>query len=154
MADKLLLAVLLAAPLTFAQVNPGPRPGPPGAPPTTALNTPPGPPLAGLTQAELAWFQEGLIRFREIDSVSGTQPGASGSGLGPRFNLNSCIGCHAHPGPGGSSPPVNPQIPVATSFGATNTIPSFITQNGPVRLLALSAGPTALPMAVYTISSL
>ena len=64
-----------------------------------------------------------IERFREVDSVSGTQPGATGSGLGPRFNLNSCVGCHAQPGPGGSSPRLNPQIPVATQFGAQNTIP-------------------------------
>jgi CxxC motif-containing protein (DUF1111 family) len=82
----------------------------------------------------MAYFNEGLSRFREVDSVSGTQPGAPGSGLGPRFNLNSCAGCHAHPGPGGSSPQVNPQIPMATNFGATNTIPAFIQQNGPVRV--------------------
>jgi CxxC motif-containing protein (DUF1111 family) len=139
MADKILFAVLLAAPLMFAQVNPGPRPGPP------PLNNPAGTPLIGLTQTELAWFQEGLSRFREIDSVSGTQPGARGSGLGPRFNLNSCIGCHAHPGPGGSSPPLNPQIPVATSYGATNTIPSFITQNGPVRVARFVRNPDGTP---------
>ena len=49
--------------------------------------------------------------------------------------------CHAQPAIGGSSPgqkspqnPVpNPQVALATLDGATNTVPSFITANGPVR---------------------
>ena len=31
-------------------------------------------------------------------------------GLGPRFNLDSCGGCHAAPAIGGTSPAVNPQV--------------------------------------------
>jgi hypothetical protein len=31
------------------------------------------------------------------------------AGLGPRFNLDSCAGCHSQPDIGGSSPAVNPQ---------------------------------------------
>jgi CxxC motif-containing protein (DUF1111 family) len=92
-------------------------------------------PLQGLTPSELASFQEGLRRFNEIDSVTGTQPGATGSGLGPRFNLNSCTGCHAQPTVGGSSPAVNPQVAMATTYGATNEVPSFIHTNGPVRVV-------------------
>jgi CxxC motif-containing protein (DUF1111 family) len=92
-------------------------------------------PLQGLTPSELASFQEGLRRFNEIDSVTGTQPGATGSGLGPRFNLNSCTGCHAQPTVGGSSPAVNPQVAMATTYGATNAVPSFIHTNGPVRVV-------------------
>src|SRR5580700_11536919 len=87
------LAILVAAPLIWAQSDPGPRGGPPSA----------GQPLPGLTAAELAYFTEGATRFREVDSVTGTQPGATGTGLGPRFNLNSCAGCHAQPTIGGSS---------------------------------------------------
>jgi len=117
--------------LTFAQGGPAPPPPPPGAGPGAPRA---GRPLPGLSQEELAFFNEGVSRFLEIDSVSGTQPGATGSGLGPRFNLNSCAGCHAFPAPGGSSPQLNPQIPMATNFGATNTIPAFIQQNGPVRV--------------------
>ncbi len=52
---------------------------------------------------------------------------------GPRFNSNSCSSCHAQPGIGGTSPAVNPQIAVANLDGANNSIPSFITLNGPVR---------------------
>src|SRR5262249_23685326 len=74
---------------------------------------------------EKAFFQAGLEDFVEVEGV--------GDGLGPRFNLDSCVGCHSQPAPGGSSPAVNPQVAVATAFGARNTLPSFITSNGPVR---------------------
>jgi CxxC motif-containing protein (DUF1111 family) len=101
--------------------------------------------LPGLSPAEIAYFNEGLRRFTQIVSVTGTQPGATGAGLGPRFNLNSCAGCHAFPGPGGSSPPLNPQIAVAGSFGATNTVPSFINQNGPIRVVRFVRNPDGSP---------
>ncbi|MBO0736523.1 MAG: hypothetical protein J2P48_08130 [Alphaproteobacteria bacterium] len=41
--------------------------------------------------------------------------------------------CHAQPAVGGSSPAVNPQVALSTLDGAQNTVPSFITANGPVR---------------------
>jgi CxxC motif-containing protein (DUF1111 family) len=72
-----------------------------------------------------------LDRFKEVDSVSGTIE--AGIGLGPRFNSRSCAFCHAQPAIGGSSPSTNPQVTDATADGARNTIPSFITANGPVR---------------------
>jgi CxxC motif-containing protein (DUF1111 family) len=97
---------------------------------------PPGPrPLPGLTPAENAAFQQGVARFLEVVSVKGTQPGTTGAGLGPRFNLNGCSGCHARPSVGGSSPAVNPQVAVATNYGATNVVPSFIQADGPVRVV-------------------
>ncbi len=107
---------------TTAQ-DPGPRNGPPGA----------GQPLSSLTAEELQFFQDGQTRFVTIDSVSGTQPGFPNGGLGPTFNSNSCGSCHSQPAIGGSSPSVNPQIAAATDYGATNSIPSFITTDGPVR---------------------
>src|ERR671930_498383 len=82
--------------------------------------------------AELAFFNDSHDTFLEVDSASGTLPG-TGAGLGPRFNMDSCGGCHAQPATGGTSPFTNPQVAVATKAGATNTIPSFITANGPVR---------------------
>jgi CxxC motif-containing protein (DUF1111 family) len=103
-------------------IDPGPRGGPPGV----------GGPLSGLTQQESKQFADGQSIIQEIDSVSGTVPG-TGSGLGPRFNMDSCAGCHNFPAPGGSSPPVNPMIAAAAKNGATNTIPFFITPNGPIR---------------------
>lgn len=84
-----------------------------------------GGPLPGLTPNETAYFVAGAEVFTEVDGVE--------EGLGPRFNLDSCAGCHAQPAMGGSSPPVNPQIAVASKNGANNTIPSFISLFGPVR---------------------
>ena len=53
-------------------------------------------------------------------------------GLGPRFNLDSCGGCHAQPALGGTSPVRNPQADVLQRY-PNNTIPSFISADGPVR---------------------
>ena len=94
--------------------------------------------LPGLGTAELGLFNAALARFREVDSVSGTIADApagtiNGIGLGPRFNLNSCAGCHAQPAVGGTSPSTNPEIAVATLDGAKNTVPPFIATHGPVR---------------------
>lgn len=120
--------------------DPGVRGGPPGA----------GGPLAGLGTTALNYYNAALARFREVDSVSGTlndaPPGIlNGSGLGPRFNLNSCAGCHAQPAAGGTSPATNPQIAVAGLDGAANTIPSFISLNGPVREARFVANPDGTP---------
>ncbi|MGB2633407.1 MAG: di-heme oxidoredictase family protein [Candidatus Acidiferrum sp.] len=92
-----------------------------------------GPPLTSLTSEQLQYFQDGQSRFQEVDQVA--------NGLGPTFNSNSCGSCHAQPSVGGSSPSAsqypnigpNPQVEVATANGATNTIPFFITAEGPVR---------------------
>src|SRR5262245_34557462 len=101
--------------LAVAAVDPGVQGGAPRA----------GGPLAGLTAAELDAFNDGRDDFNEAESV--------GDGLGPRFNLDSCGGCHIQPAIGGTSPATNPQVAVATAFGAKNTVPSFITATGPVR---------------------
>jgi CxxC motif-containing protein (DUF1111 family) len=83
--------------------------------------------------------------FEEIDSVSGTITNEDGVGLGPRFNSNGCATCHAQPAVGGTSPATNPQVKVATLDGATNTIPSFITANGPVREARFIRLPSGAP---------
>jgi CxxC motif-containing protein (DUF1111 family) len=106
-----------------AQSDPGPRGGAAGA----------GGAFPGLDANERAFFNQALDRFKEIDSVSGTAPGEAGVGLGPTFNGNSCAQCHAQPAAGGTSPAVNPQVALATLDGAHNTVPPFITANGPVR---------------------
>lgn len=92
-----------------------------------------GGPLAGLSADEQAFFVAALSRFAEVDSVSGGIAGEAGVGLGPRFNLNSCAGCHAQPAIGGTSPFTNPEVAVATLDGATNAVPSFVSFDGPVR---------------------
>ena len=100
-------------------VDPGIRSGPPGA----------GGPLPGLTADETAFFQDGQDRFAQIHVVLG----GSDDGLGPRFNSNQCLSCHAHPAAGGTSPAKNPLPDVAHLHGARNTIPWFITADGPIR---------------------
>jgi CxxC motif-containing protein (DUF1111 family) len=107
--------------------DPGVRGGGPGV----------GGPLAGLPQVYDNYFAAALARFKEVDTVS--------TGLGPRFNMNSCVGCHINPAVGGSSPAVNPQIAVATLAGAQNQIPSFITLNGPVREARFISNPDGTP---------
>src|SRR5882757_8255744 len=84
-----------------------------------------GDPVPGLTANQMILFLNGQKTFEEVDAV--------GDGLGPRFNLDSCLGCHAFPTHGGSAPAVNPQATLATAMGAKNTLPPFITANGPIR---------------------
>jgi len=100
-----------------------------------------GQPLSSLSAAELQFFQDGMARFLQVDSVGGTISGETGNGLGPTFNSNSCGSCHSQPAVGGSSPSTsqypnigpNPQIAAANDAGAGNTVPFFITAGGPVR---------------------
>jgi len=120
----ILVVALLVCACTLGQSKPGPvdpgvRGGPAGA----------GGPLAGLTADELAFFKDGQARFGEIEVVQG----GSNNGLGPRFNSNQCLSCHAQPNMGGSSPATNPLPDVAHLLGANNRVPWFITSNGPIR---------------------
>jgi len=131
------LVVCLGAVLTItagrldAQQDPGPRGGQAAA----------GSFFSSLGPNEQANFAEALKTFMEVDSVSGTMDGEEGAGLGPTFNGNGCAQCHAQPAIGGSSPglkspqnPIpNPQVALATLHGAMNSVPSFITADGPVR---------------------
>ena len=100
-------------------VDPGVRGGPSGA----------GGPLNGLTADEMTFFQDGKVRFTEIEVVAG----GANNGLGPRFNSNQCAACHSQPSLGGTSPAQNPLPAVAQLNGAKNKLPWFITSNGPVR---------------------
>jgi CxxC motif-containing protein (DUF1111 family) len=121
--------VVLALALTFGvgafgqsktgPVDPGVRGGPSGG----------GGPLKGLVADETAFFLDGQARFADVEGVTG----GANNGLGPRFNSNQCMSCHAQPEEGGSSPAQNPLIAVATFNGAKNTVPWFITAKGPVR---------------------
>jgi CxxC motif-containing protein (DUF1111 family) len=133
---SLAIAALFLAGMAFAQTDPGVRGGAAGggAPlASVSANQCTGAPPTGPTVGcdILNFFNDGLGRFKEVDSVSGTIE--AGVGLGPRFNSRSCAFCHAQPAIGGSSPSTNPQVTDATADGARNTIPSFITANGPVR---------------------
>src|SRR5882724_11660568 len=117
----------------IAQVND------PGVRSTTGVNA--GQPFASVkgNANDLAFFNTGLTQFNEHQTVTGDNVG-----LGPRFNLDGCGGCHSQPAPGGTSPSANvfpnvgpnPQSQVIANgvvSGSTNTIPSFIAANGPVR---------------------
>ncbi len=148
-------APMLAGAQTAAVIphDPGVRVGTPGA----------GGPINGLTTNQQAFFDDGLNRFNEIDSVSGTATGEGGVGLGPRFNMNSCAGCHAQPAVGGTSPSTNPEVAVAhdTSAGCTATTCNpedlsfpflsgtlaqpFISSTGPVREARFVRNPDGSP---------
>jgi len=111
--------------------DPGPRAG--------TVNA--GQPLSTLSPSQLQFFQDGLARFVQVDSVSGGVAGEPGTGLGPGYNSNSCGSCHAQPSVGGTSPSAtffpfvgqNPQMTVGFDYGAGNQIPFFVTADGPVR---------------------
>jgi CxxC motif-containing protein (DUF1111 family) len=96
----------------------------PGVRATSATDTA-GNPVPGLTPDQSTLFFKGQDVFKEVENV--------GDGLGPRFNLDSCVGCHAFPTHGGSSPAVNPQVALATAMGAKNIVPAFLSANGPIR---------------------
>ena len=130
LASILTLGLLFLVGMALAQSDPGVRS-------TTGVNA--GQPLGSVSGSDLAFFETGLEQFNESQTVTGDN-----NGLGPRFNLDSCGGCHSQPASGGSSPAANifpnigpnPQSQVianGTVSGSTNTIPSFIQANGPVR---------------------
>lgn len=112
-----------------AQQDPGPRAG------AASAGSP-------IDAQYLTYFNIFKTQFETVDVVPNNSAANNGNGgLGPRFNGNSCAMCHSQPATGGSSPsPASPQVPqtnpeitVATLDGAHNTIPSFITPDGPVR---------------------
>src|SRR6266851_660862 len=120
------LAALFLPGSAFAQTDPGVQGGPARA----------GSPLGSVNSGDgtLQFFQNGQARFQDIESVTNSPTG--NNGLGPRFNFVQCSGCHLQPAVGGTGPATNPQFQViANGFvsGSTNTIPSFITANGPTR---------------------
>src|SRR5215472_3425643 len=89
-------SALLLAGAAFAQVvDPGVRS-------STGVNA--GQPLASISANanDLTFFNNGLSQFNEHQTVTGDNPG-----LGPRFNLDGCGGCHSQPAIGGSSPASN-----------------------------------------------
>ena len=80
----------------------------------------------------VAFFNDGLKRFQDVESVSGSSSG--NNGLGPRFNSTSCSSCHAQPAVGGSGAASNPQAQFTSNGTAPNDkTPFFITSNGPTR---------------------
>src|SRR5260221_279968 len=125
------VATALGAPSVARSVDPGVRGGPPSA----------GGALPGLTSDEAQFFQDGLTRFQDVAVVTG----GDNNGLGPRFNSNQCSSCHLQPAVGGTSPAANPLIAVAKLNGAKNTLPWFITNNGPIREARFKRNPNGTP---------
>src|SRR5438445_12172960 len=137
MAARILVSLCLLLGLTesaWAQVDPGPRPGPAGA----------GGKFPTLNDRETAFFNAARVTFQEVDSVSGGIAGENGHGLGPTFNTNSCAACHAQPDVGGTSPhPTlgqvsrrNPEVDMASldrQPGPNPTGPCVSHADGPVR---------------------
>ena len=121
-----LFAVFLSPRMIFAQTDPGVQGGAGRA----------GGPLSSVNSGDgsLQFFLNGQGRFQDVESVSNSPTG--NNGLGPRFNFVSCSGCHAQPNVGGTGPAINPQFQLIANGqvnGSTNTMPSFITPNGPTR---------------------
>lgn len=149
------LALAAAMLNTLAQVPPpppgGPGPGPEPQDPGVrggAAGAGGTFPVLDNTSAQMnslyeSFFKAAQTRFQEVDSVSGTiEPGF---GLGPTFNGNTCVQCHAQPTIGGSSPAINPQV--ANNFahldGASNPadLSSILSLHGPVREVRFIRNP-------------
>jgi CxxC motif-containing protein (DUF1111 family) len=115
------LAVLLLAGMAFAQTDPGVQSANRGTGATIISSDPNG---------FLPFFQDGQIRFQDVEAVSG----GNNVGLGPRFNSNSCVSCHSQPAIGGTGPANNPQFGFAGSpVAPKDSTPYFVTANGPTR---------------------
>src|SRR5271163_3795515 len=90
-----------------------------------------GGPLPNLPGPLTQLFLAARTNFEEVETVAGAN-----GGFGPTMNLNSCAGCHVNPAIGGTSPATNnPQVSFYNqSLDHTrNSLPFFITPNGPVR---------------------
>lgn len=126
----------------LSALDPGPRAGFTPAPnPYPGFPDNPGNPIQGLTTTgQFPVFQNGLSQFNETEPVS-LAGGPGNGGLGPAFNSDSCGSCHSQPAAGGTSPRAdvgpafkqNPQFTAGQVAGGTNTIPFFVTADGPVR---------------------
>ena len=112
-------------------------------------------PIEKLSAAKLLLFCAGLKEFRKADTYAD-------DGLGPTMNLDSCMGCHAYPTTGGSSPPHtvgNPQLLfLRLNPTSKNVAPSFITADGPVREARFIRTPSNTPdggvHAIFTVAGL
>jgi CxxC motif-containing protein (DUF1111 family) len=151
-----LIAVLVAGAVTSAMLaqdavlrfkakDPGPRPNPVSPIPY---------PVAGLSDNEIALFNESLLRVSELEGSCDTcsqQPQGvppidpdpnnpfsptslvNSAGMSPVFNADQCFTCHSQPAIGGSSPAHNPAEKIAHRLGGTNTVPPFEEPGGPMR---------------------
>jgi len=85
---------------------------------------------------QVIFWVDGLAKFGTTATPNGAKDSNGNPtlfGLGASFNGESCLQCHSQPNIGGTSPQVNPQINAASDHGATNTIPIFLSTNGPIQ---------------------
>ena len=165
------LSVLAALPFlalpSLAQKDPGVRQGPPGA--GGAL-----PGIQVNENAMFVEGRFRMTELEAVcDGCSQVTPGTptgeppllatitNSAGLGARYNADQCVSCHSQPALGGSGgflvpnpkdgpfrarPPENPMFDLLPHRnGATNKVPPFITQHGPIRELRLLRKPDGTP---------
>ncbi len=116
-AVPLVLSAALRSHREITVHDPGIRGGPADA----------GNPFSGLNTEETTTFNDGQTNFTTVFAVP--------TGLGPLFDENQCSSCHIQPATGGSgpaAPATNPVFNVYQLDGATNNMPSFETQTGPI----------------------
>jgi len=124
LAPVLAVSLLSFGQMLLGQTDPGVQSGNRGTGAALAST------LANDNPGILAFFNDGLARFQDVEAVSG----GANNGLGPRFNSNSCSSCHAQPAVGGTGAATNPQFAFAgSSVAPKDATPSFITANGPTR---------------------
>jgi CxxC motif-containing protein (DUF1111 family) len=124
LAPVLTVSLLIFGQMLLGQTDPGVQSGNRGTGVALAST------LANDNPGILAFFNDGLARFQDVEAVSG----GANNGLGPRFNSNSCSSCHAQPAVGGTGAATNPQFAFAgSSVAPKDATPSFITANGPTR---------------------
>ena len=126
--------LLFGSSAASAQTDPGVRPGLINGQAAATATVPLALPsvLANNPQGVQEFFQNALDRFANDVETVNTPPNV---GLGPRFNMNVCGVCHQQPTIGGTSPAVNPEFAAVGTIAAAsaNTVPYFVTQNGPMR---------------------
>jgi CxxC motif-containing protein (DUF1111 family) len=161
------LVALMAAPLCFGQVDTGVRGGPPGASgPVSPIQ------VNELAMFNEGKFRVTELEAT-CDGCSDITPGSdtgqdpflqtitNSAGLGARFNADQCMACHSQPAIGGSGgflvpnpqaapdarrPPENPMFDlIPHRRGMRNTVPSFITQYGPIREVRFIRKPDGTP---------
>ena len=161
------LVALMATPLCFGQVDPGVRGGAPGAgSPITPIQ------VNELAMFNEGKFRVTELEAT-CDTCSDVTPGSdtgqnpflqtmtNSAGLGARFNADQCMACHSQPAIGGSGgflvpnpqdppnarrPPENPMFDlIPHRRGMRNTVPSFITQYGPIREVRFIRKPDGTP---------
>ena len=175
--SRTVLGMLTFALICIAQKDPGVRGGPPGAGgPISGLTANE---LILFNEGKLRMTQLEAVCDTCSDLPLGSDPGqdpnlatlTNSSGLGARFNGDQCSVCHQQPSIGGSggflvpnpqdSPgkfrtPENPMFDlIPHRKGGLNSVPSFITQYGPIREVRFQRKPDGTPdggvHALFTI---